>query len=91
MVRRTRREEINQEIRRIQNELSQLAIRLGSLEDRGDTPATRELQIGDRVRFYLRGEGYVEGVVAGKTAQRVRVRYSGNIYIRAFHNVTLLQ
>jgi hypothetical protein len=91
MARRTRRELVNQEIGRIQEELSQLSIRLGSLQDLDEPTTQREFRVGDQVRFYLNGEGYVEGVFAGRTAQRVRIRYNGNIYIRAPHNVTLVR
>jgi hypothetical protein len=90
MARRTRRENLNQEIRRIQEDLSQLSVRLGELQDREDAPQ-RNPQIGDRVRFYLNGAGYVEGVFVGRTAHRVRVRYEGNTYIRAPHNIALIE
>jgi hypothetical protein len=92
MDRRTRTP-INQELEALERELASLTLRVAEIRSRvgeeGRGPRTP--QVGDRVRFFIRGRN-AEGVVIGITAHRIRIRQdtTSHIFLRAPQNVILL-
>ena len=60
--------------------------------ERNARAAPRVPQIGDRVRFAIRGAGRREGMILRITDHRLRIGLPGmcQTYLRAPHNVTLL-
>ena len=99
MDRRNRRS-IESELRDLERELEALTARIATLRTSGANDyitafrdaALRTPQIGDRVRFSIPGIGFVEGTVISITPQRLRIRQTrtGEIFLRAPHNVSII-
>jgi hypothetical protein len=84
------------DLEQLERELAALTLRVAAI--RRSLPAqhinpiaTRPFTIGDRVQFVLE-QRRAEGIVVGITPQRIRIRESntGHIFLRAPHNIHLL-
>ena len=94
---------LDTELSALERDLAALTLRVATLRHAANTeqhpprpplpPRRREPVLGDRVRFHIKHQGYAEGVVIGVTPQRVRIRRvdTAGIFLRAPHNVTVLQ
>lgn len=95
MNRPNRARPIASELAELEEQLAALTLRVAQLRARSNAENTEALRVptvGDRVRFYIAGQGYADGVIIGITASRVRIRQerTNHIFLRAPHNVTLL-
>lgn len=82
-------------LQEIEEALQALTLRVAELRSTQsplDPPQPREPSIGDRVRFVINGN-VTEGIIIGRTPQRVKIKVTGKrgYYLRAPHNVTIIQ
>jgi hypothetical protein len=94
--------EIVHELKQIEESLRVLTLRVTRIraehqrtvpaEPNPEIPVNRPLQLGDRVRFRLRGGRYATGTVERITGSYVHIRIPGQFGLirRAPHNVTHL-
>jgi hypothetical protein len=94
---RPERQPLSNELEALEAQLAALTLQVAALrnqinEQPGEpTDVTRSPRVGDWVQFFIRGRS-AEGVVIGRTAQRIRIRQNGNshIILRAPHNVIII-
>jgi uncharacterized Fe-S cluster-containing radical SAM superfamily enzyme len=92
MNRRPRRP-LQTQLADLETELAALTIRVAHLRTQvTETSSPLTPNIGERVRFRIVGQGYAEGIVIARTAQRIRIRQdtTDHIFLRAPHKVTIL-
>lgn len=90
MTRRLR--PLPEELDDIEATIYELTQRLAEIRVRTNTHLPAVPTTGDRVQIIIPGVGPVEGIVVGRTPQRIKVRVPGRrgTYLRAPHNVTIL-